>query len=36
VQLIRVATDNIHTGLRGMGPRRRLEIHKLGHALEQG
>jgi hypothetical protein len=36
VQLIRVAVYNIHTGLRGMGPRRRLEIHKLGHALEQG
>lgn len=33
--LIRVATYNIHKGVRGVGPRRRLEIHNLGHAVEQ-
>lgn len=30
-----VATWNIHKGVRGMGPRRRLEIHDIGHAVEQ-
>lgn len=35
MQLIRVATYNIHKGVRGIGPRRRLEIHNLGHAVEQ-
>jgi endonuclease/exonuclease/phosphatase family metal-dependent hydrolase len=35
VALIRVATYNIHKGVRGVGPRRRLEIHNLGHAVEQ-
>jgi endonuclease/exonuclease/phosphatase family metal-dependent hydrolase len=33
--LIRVATYNIHKGVQGIGPRRRLEIHNLGHAVEQ-
>ncbi len=32
---IRVATYNIHKGVQGIGPRRRLEIHNLGHAVEQ-
>ncbi|MFM2111676.1 MAG: hypothetical protein RLZZ271_336 [Pseudomonadota bacterium] len=30
-----VATWNIHKGVRGMGPRKRLEIHDIGHAVEQ-
>jgi endonuclease/exonuclease/phosphatase family metal-dependent hydrolase len=33
--IIRVATYNIHKGVQGIGPRRRLEIHNLGHAVEQ-
>ena len=32
---VRVATYNIHKGVQGFGPRRRLEIHNLGHAIEQ-
>ncbi len=32
---IRVATYNIHKGVQGVGPQRRLEIHNLGHAVEQ-
>ena len=32
---LRVATYNIHKGVQGLGPRRRLEIHNLGHAVEQ-
>ena len=32
---LRVATYNIHKGVQGVGPRRRLEIHNLGHAVEQ-
>jgi endonuclease/exonuclease/phosphatase family metal-dependent hydrolase len=32
---LRVATYNIHKGVQGHGPRRRLEIHNLGHAVEQ-
>jgi endonuclease/exonuclease/phosphatase family metal-dependent hydrolase len=32
---IRVATYNIHKGVQGIGPARRLEIHNLGHAIEQ-
>lgn len=32
---LRVATYNIHKGVQGMGARRRLEIHNLGHAVEQ-
>ena len=34
-KLLRVATYNIHKGVQGIGPRRRLEIHNLGHAVEQ-
>lgn len=33
--LLRVATYNIHKGVQGLGPARRLEIHNLGHAVEQ-
>lgn len=33
--LIRVATYNIHKGVQGLGPLRRLEIHNLVHAVEQ-
>jgi endonuclease/exonuclease/phosphatase family metal-dependent hydrolase len=32
---LRVATYNIHKGVQGLGPVRRLEIHNLGHAVEQ-
>jgi endonuclease/exonuclease/phosphatase family metal-dependent hydrolase len=32
---LRIATYNIHKGVQGMGPVRRLEIHNLGHAVEQ-
>ena len=32
---LRVATYNIHKGVQGLGPTRRLEIHNLGHAMEQ-
>jgi len=32
---LRIATYNIHKGVQGVGPRRRLEIHNLGHAVEQ-
>jgi len=35
VNLVRVATYNIHKGVQGVGPGRRLEIHNLGHAVEQ-
>ncbi len=35
MNLLRVATYNIHKGVQGLGPRRRLEIHNLGHAVEQ-
>jgi endonuclease/exonuclease/phosphatase family metal-dependent hydrolase len=33
--VIRVATYNIHKGVQGFGPVRRLEIHNIGHAVEQ-
>lgn len=33
--IVRIATYNIHKGVQGVGPRRRLEIHNLGHAVEQ-
>lgn len=33
--LLRVATYNIHKGVQGLGPARRLEIHNLAHAVEQ-
>lgn len=32
---LRVATYNIHKGVRGVGPLKRLEIHNLGHAIAQ-
>lgn len=35
MNVIRVATYNIHKGVQGIGPQRRLEIHNLGHAVEQ-
>ncbi|MDB5898059.1 MAG: hypothetical protein JWP22_4116 [Ramlibacter sp.] len=35
MSLLRIATYNIHKGVQGMGPVRRLEIHNLGHAVEQ-
>ena len=35
VNTLRVATYNIHKGVQGIGPQRRLEIHNLGHAIEQ-
>ena len=34
-QILRVATYNIHKGVQGLGPARRLEIHNLGLAVEQ-
>ncbi|HEY8049900.1 MAG TPA: endonuclease/exonuclease/phosphatase family protein [Ramlibacter sp.] len=33
--LLRIATYNIHKGVQGVGPARRLEIHNIGHAVEQ-
>lgn len=33
--ILRVATYNIHKGVQGIGPRRRLEIHNLVLAVEQ-
>ncbi|MDD2547463.1 MAG: endonuclease/exonuclease/phosphatase family protein [Burkholderiaceae bacterium] len=33
--LLRIATYNIHKGVQGIGPARRLEIHNLGLAVEQ-
>jgi endonuclease/exonuclease/phosphatase family metal-dependent hydrolase len=35
MSMVRVATYNIHKGVQGIGPARRLEIHNLGHAVEQ-
>jgi endonuclease/exonuclease/phosphatase family metal-dependent hydrolase len=35
MNLLRIATYNIHKGVQGLGPARRLEIHNLGHAVEQ-
>jgi len=35
MSILRVATYNIHKGVQGIGPARRLEIHNLGHAVEQ-
>lgn len=34
-ELLRIATYNIHKGVQGLGPARRLEIHNLLHAVEQ-
>lgn len=33
--VLRVVTWNIHKGVQGLGPARRLEIHNIGHAIEQ-
>ncbi len=35
MSILRVATYNIHKGVQGLGPGRRLEIHNLAHAVEQ-
>ena len=35
IDSLRIATYNIHKGVQGLGPRQRLEIHNLGHAIEQ-
>lgn len=35
MKTFKVATYNIHKGVQGVGPARRLEIHNLGHAVEQ-
>lgn len=35
MRMVRVATYNIHKGVQGLGPGRRLEIHNLAHAVEQ-
>lgn len=35
MEIIRVATWNIHKGVNGLGPRRRLEIHNIGLAVDQ-
>ena len=32
--VLRVATYNIHKGVRGLGPQKRLEIHNLGLGIE--
>ena len=32
---LRVVSWNIHKGVQGLGPVRRLEIHNIGHAVEQ-
>jgi endonuclease/exonuclease/phosphatase family metal-dependent hydrolase len=34
-KILRVATYNIHKGVQGVALRKRLEIHNLGHAMEQ-
>ncbi|MBM3387079.1 MAG: endonuclease [Betaproteobacteria bacterium] len=33
--VLRIATWNIHKGVQGLGPAKRLEIHNIGHAIEQ-
>jgi endonuclease/exonuclease/phosphatase family metal-dependent hydrolase len=35
MKTFKVATYNIHKGVQGLGLARRLEIHNLGHAVEQ-
>ncbi len=35
MSIVRIATYNIHKGVQGLGPSRRLEIHNLAHAVEQ-
>ena len=34
-QILRVVSYNIHKGVQGLGPARRLEIHNLALAIEQ-
>ncbi len=34
-RIFRVVTWNIHKGVRGIGPTRRLEIHDIAHGVEQ-
>ena len=34
MKTLRVVTYNIHKGVQGLGPLRRLEIHNLSHAIE--
>ena len=33
--VLRVVSWNIHKGVQGVGPAKRLEIHNIGHAVEQ-
>jgi len=33
--VLRVVSWNIHKGVQGVGPAKRLEIHNIGHAIEQ-
>jgi endonuclease/exonuclease/phosphatase family metal-dependent hydrolase len=35
MSVLRIATYNIHKGVQGLGLGRRLEIHNIGHAVEQ-
>ena len=35
MSIVRIATYNIHKGVQGLGPGRRLEIHNIAHAVEQ-
>ena len=35
MKTIRIATWNIHKGVNGLGPRRRLELHNIGLAVDQ-
>lgn len=35
MKTLRVVTYNIHKGVQGLGPLRRLEIHNIGQAVEQ-
>lgn len=35
MSIVRIATYNIHKGVQGVWPTRRLEIHNLAHAVEQ-
>lgn len=35
MRTVRIVTYNIHKGVQGLGPRRRLEIHNLGEAVRE-
>ncbi len=35
MERVRIATYNIHKGVQGLGPTRRLEIHNIALAVEQ-